>query len=176
MAEFTKALELVLAHEGGYGNDPDDPGGETYKGVSRKMHPLWLGWHTIDMLKKQENFPKNLEANSDLQHEVESFYKVQFWNRISGALIQEQAVADSIFDFAVNAGISTSVSLAQKVVGVKDDGINGPDTLQAINKFNVRLFIAEFKLARINRYIAICNKRPTSKKYFFGWICRVLGV
>jgi lysozyme family protein len=44
MAEFNPALEKVLSHEGGYVVDPNDPGGETYKGVARKIHSKWDGW------------------------------------------------------------------------------------------------------------------------------------
>lgn len=175
MADFNNAFEAMLTHEGGYGNDPDDPGGETYKGVARKINSKWLGWHIIDLLKKQANFPANLEANSDLQQEVESFYEVQFWNRISGSLISEQAVANSIFDFAVNAGVVTSAILAQMVSGTKADGVIGPNSVEAINKVDSDHFLSAFTVAKIARYITIVKKRPSSKKYFYGWVLRALG-
>ena len=56
MADFNQAFQLVIAHEGGYVNDPDDPGGETYKGVARKIHSKWEGWQNIDILKRQPDF------------------------------------------------------------------------------------------------------------------------
>lgn len=67
MAEFKPAFEQTIAHEGGYMNDPDDPGGETYKGVARKYWPKWLGWHIIDLLKRQAGFPANMDTNQELQ-------------------------------------------------------------------------------------------------------------
>ena len=50
MSEFQPALQKVLAHEGGYVNDPDDPGGETYKGIAHNMHSKWGGWVYIFVL------------------------------------------------------------------------------------------------------------------------------
>lgn len=174
MADYLLAYNQVLQNEGGYVNDPDDPGGETYKGVTRKFFPKWEGWTTIDLLKKQSGFPKNLDSDTELQESVKTFYEVQFWSRIKGDDITDQDVATSIFDFAVNAGVTTSASLAQMVVGVAADGIIGPQSIEAINKYNVELFLAKFTLAKIARYIHIVQKRPKSKKYFYGWIRRAM--
>src|SRR5665647_3694142 len=133
MAEFTAAFPLVIANEGGYVNDPDDPGGETYKGIARKKQPEWIGWTIVDLMKKQAHFPASLDSIMDLQAEIVRFYKVIFWNKVGGDQINDQDIANSIFDFAINTGVSTSVGLAQTVVGSKCDGVIGPQTIQAIN-------------------------------------------
>ena len=166
MADFRKALEHVLSNEGGYVNDPDDPGGETYKGIARKMNPQWKGWPLID----KRDFTNPLLA--DL---VASFYRDNYWEPIRGDRITSQLVAMSIFDFAVNAGVKTSVILAQAVVDVPTDGNFGPATLVAIEGVEEDHFLSDFIITKIARYISICKKRPTSKKYFFGWVCRALG-
>jgi lysozyme family protein len=176
MADFTQALQLVLTHEGGYVNDPDDPGGETYKGVARKIHSKWDGWTTIDILKLKQGFPANLDKDDGLQSDVTDFYRVTFWDPMNGDKLTNQQVANSIFDFGVNAGLSTSVSLAQMVVGAKADGVLGPLSIAAINPFDPEMFIASFTIAKIARYINIVRKRPDSRKYFFGWVCRSLGM
>jgi lysozyme family protein len=181
MADFKKAFLLILANEGGYGNDPDDPGGETYKGIARKMNPDWLGWHIVDLLKKQPGFPELLqsadaiEIKKQLDYEVSSFYYTHFWLKINGEKIADQQVAESIFDFAVNAGVSVSISHSQSVAGVTADGIMGPKTIEAINGLDAGQFLTAFALAKIVRYVNICNKRPISKKYFFGWVVRSLN-
>jgi len=175
MADFTKAFNLMIVHEGGYVNDLDDPGGETYKGVARKKQPDWIGWRIIDRMKKQLNFPSNMEVNQILQGEIIRFYSVIFWDKVGGDHINDQEVANSIFDFAVNAGVSTSVGLAQIVVGTSCDGVVGPKTIAAINLFNPDLFIAGFTVEKCRKYIAICKKRPDSRKYFFGWIDRAVN-
>jgi lysozyme family protein len=175
MADFTRAFQLVIATEGGYGNDPDDPGGETYKGVARKIFSKWDGWTTIDILKKQADFPANLDKDADLQQAVSDFYQVNFWDKINGDQITNQDVANSIFDFGVNAGIATSSSLAQMVVGVETDGVIGNESIAKINAFNTEHFLAAFTVAKIARYVNIVKKRPTSRKYFYGWVLRALG-
>jgi Putative secretion activating protein len=175
MANYEQALQWVLSHEGGYVNDPDDPGGETYKGVARKMNSKWNGWTIIDMLKRQKGFPANLDKDSELQDAVQSFYQVNYWDKIKGDEIANQEVATSIFDFAVNAGVSTSSSLAQLVVSAEKDGVIGNQSVQMINGFDPDHFIASFTVAKIARYLNIVKNRPTSKKYFYGWVCRALG-
>jgi lysozyme family protein len=175
MAEFTKAFQLVIAHEGGYGNDPDDPGGETYKGIARKIFSKWDGWIKIDILKRQTGFPANLDKDVDLQQDVVDFYRVTFWDKMNGDNITNQQVAESVFDFGVNAGLGTSVSLAQMVVQADPDGVIGQQSIEAINGFNPEHFIAAFTVAKIARYISIVKKRPTSQKYFYGWVRRALG-
>jgi lysozyme family protein len=175
MANFNKAYRLILANEGGYGNDPDDPGGETYKGIARKKQPDWSGWFIIDAMKKQLNFPASLDANQNLQSEIQRFYKAIFWDKVGGDNINNQDVANSIFDYAVNSGVSTSVGLAQNVVGVSCDGVIGPKTIQAINNIQPDHFIAAFIVEKCRKYISICKKRPDSRKYFFGWIDRAVN-
>jgi len=176
MADFKQAFQLVLAHEGRYSVDPNDPGGETYKGIARKMNGQWVGWATVDNLKKQPGFPKNLDNDIGLKSSVEEFYRVSFWNPIKGDDLTNQLVANSIFDFGVNTGISTSISLAQGVVKANVDGKLGPITLSLINGFNPEFFIAAFTVEKIARYINIVKKRDESKKYFYGWVCRALGM
>ena len=174
MSEFQPALQKVLSHEGGYVNDPDDPGGETYRGVARNMHSKWSGWVRIDMCKNQSGFPANLEKDTELQNEIARFYQINFWDKINGDNIQNQLVANSIFDFSVNAGVKTSASLAQLVVETEADGVIGPQSLEKINAFDPDHFLAVFTLAKIARYMAIIRKRPASKKYLYGWITRAL--
>jgi lysozyme family protein len=175
MADFTNAFQLMIAHEGGYVNDPDDPGGETYKGVARKIHSKWSGWTTVDMLKRQPGFPSNLDKDAELQEAIADFYRVTFWDKMKGDDISNQSVANSIFDFGVNAGMGTSASLAQMVIGAQTDGVIGPKSIAELNAFNSEHFLAAFTVAKIARYVSIVKKRPTSRKYFYGWVLRALG-
>jgi lysozyme family protein len=175
MANFKPALDLVLKNEGDYGFDKDDPGGETYKGIARNINSKWEGWISIDLLKKDTKFPNNLKNDDELQDRVSHFYQTNYWDRIQGDSITNQTIANSIFDFAVNAGVSSSCSLAQMVVGAKADGVIGSKSLELINSYDVDLFLASFIIAKISRYISIIEKRPASRKYFYGWVRRALG-
>lgn len=174
MADFKTAIETTLKAEGGYVNDPDDPGGETYKGIARKRNAKWSGWVNIDLLKNKNGVPKNLEDDIDLQSKVYALYEANYWDKIRGDEIKDQDIAESVFDFAVNAGPRTSAKLAQIVVGAVADGVIGPKTLEKINADDKRAFISTFAIAKISRYVSICEKRKESRKYFFGWVRRTL--
>ncbi|MDH5480246.1 MAG: N-acetylmuramidase [Nitrosomonas sp.] len=174
MADFNAAFDVTMKAEGGYVNDPDDPGGETYKGIARSRNPKWSGWINIDLLKNVADFPKNMESDAGLQQKVRDLYEANYWDKIRGDEIEDQDVAESIFDFAVNAGPRTSAKLAQMAVEAKADGVIGPATLKKINADDKRAFLAVFALAKIGRYVSICEKRHTSRKYFFGWVRRTL--
>jgi len=175
MADFSTALSKVLDNEGGYVSDPNDPGGETYKGVARKIFTKWDGWLLVDIAKRKSGFPANLEQDTDLQQKIRDFYEVNFWDKVNGDNITNQAVATSIFDFAVNGGVSTSSSLVQMVIGQDTDGVLGQNSVYALNAFDPEHFLASFTLAKIARYITIVKKRPESRKYFYGWVSRALG-
>jgi len=175
MADFSIAFNKVLANEGGYVNDPSDPGGETYKGVARKIFTKWDGWLILDTLKRQSGFPANLEQNTDLQQKIKNFYEVNFWDKVNGDNISNQTVANSIFDFAVNCGVSTSATLTQMVLNEKTDGVLGQNSIAALNAFDPDHFLASFTVFKIARYVHTVKKRPESRKYFFGWVCRAIG-
>jgi len=160
--------------EGGYVNDPQDPGGETYKGIARTRNAKWPGWVMVDQAKTKPNFPKSLDNNADLQQKVRDFYEANYWDKVRGDEITDQHIADSIFDFAVNAGPATSIKLAQITVGVEPNGVVDAETLQKINADNARAFLAVFSLSKISRYVHICEGRKESRKYFYGWVKRTL--
>jgi len=122
MADYKHAIVKVLRHEGGYVNDKDDTGGETYKGVSRKNWPRWTGWAFVDVAKKQANFPASLYKISQLQDSVMDFYRDNFWKPVGGNFIVDQDIADMLVDSAVNEGIKPAVKRAQKIVGIAQTG------------------------------------------------------
>lgn len=175
MAAFDLAFDKTMRAEGGYGNDPQDSGGETYKGIARNSNPKWPGWIIIDQMKTKGNFPRSLDSNNDLQNQIKQFYEANYWDKIRGDDITEQLIAESIFDFAVNAGPSVSIRLAQMSVGANPDGVIGNDTLQKINADTPRAFLAVFAIHKIGRYVSICEKKPDNKKFFYGWIRRTVG-
>lgn len=172
MANFSEALKKTLKSEGYYVFDSRDSGGETYCGISRNNFPDWEGWVVIDSRKKT----KALTANEQVQSAdifVGPFYKEKFWNPILGDGIADQAIAEAIFDFAVNAGISRAVLAAQEVlhnqfsfVDITFDGKMGSKTASRLNEldgkaFNYKgyslasplLFIMIFDIIRMRFYI-----------------------
>lgn len=136
MANFKITFRKTCKWEGEYANDPDDTGGETYKGISRKHHPTWNGWKIIDKLKQEHprGFKTKLKGNSELQAMVDDFYKRNYWNHLHLDDLANQELANQVFDTAVNCGIKTAVKIIQKVLGIPADGKLGPVTIEAMKK------------------------------------------
>lgn len=155
MADFTKAIKIILHHEGGYVNDPKDPGGETNFGISKRAFP------SVDI--------RNLTIERATQ-----IYKTNYWEKILGDEIIQQELATNIFDFAVNAGVSQAVKRIQRIVDVTADGIAGARTIERINSSKENLNVL-FTSARIDFYKSLIVKQPSSSKFFNGWKKRSLS-
>lgn len=124
MATFNDAYDKLLINEGGYVDDPDDAGGETYKGISRKNNPTWGGWKIIDNLKRTNpnGFKKALDKNKTLQTKVRDLYKLKYWNIFELDDIPSQDIAEQMFDAAVNCGVQRAIIFAQCVLGMSATG------------------------------------------------------
>jgi len=134
MADFKIAYQRTSAFEGGYVNDPDDNGGETYCGIARKFHSTWQGWIIIDFQKKKSDFPKNLkDREAELKKLEGEFYKENFWDKIWGDKINNQKVANDMYDTAVNMGVSTSIRLSQKQFSLPQTGQINIELLRKLN-------------------------------------------
>lgn len=164
MAEFLPAFERMILNEGGYKlhTVSGDRGGMTYAGIARNMWPKWAGWAVIDA---------GDEPEAGL---VKGFYRTNFWVPLRLEDIQNQAIATTLFDFGVNAGIGTAAKLAQVVVGTTPDGRFGPVTLAAINMTDPDVFLARYSLAKLARYRDIVMRNRSQGKFLLGWINRLL--
>lgn len=160
MADFERAYAQALELEGGYKltDHKDDRGKQTYAGISRRAWPRWEGWVLIDAGKP---VPVAL---------VRTFYLGNFWLRFRCDQINDQDVAECVFLGAINA--EASVRLLQIVLGVKQDGAIGPQTLAAINAAEPGRLIDRLTLAKVARYNGIVASDRTQIKYLHGWLNR----
>lgn len=176
MADFKQAFKKTDQFEGGYSNHPDDKGGETYRGIARNMHPKWAGWSIIDRYKtaplSSKQMDKVLDNSLELDDLVEAFYRAHFWNPIIGDEIMNQLIANNIYDFAVNSGVSRAVKYAQRIVGVTEDGVMGRITVKAINQ-NIEGFVTKYKASRLVFLNKIVLNNPSQQVFMRGWSNRV---
>jgi len=173
MADFKIAYNKTSVFEGGYANVKQDNGGETYKGISRKFFPKWSGWKIIDKFKSNKDFPRCLNNNIDLEKLVQSFYMINFWNKIRGDDIKSQKIANNIYDFAVNSGVKRSIKYIQLILNIRPDGIFGKITLDLLNTYDEDSFIDLYKKARLRFINKIVLNNPSQKKFLAGWTKRV---
>lgn len=149
MADFSISKARTLKAEGGYAIDPNDAGGETWRGISRVFHPKWIGWSIIDLVKQSNPTasPRDLDwllgRIPDLQPMVDAFYRAEFWDPLSLDKVPSQVVADELFDSGVNLGgapvkwlqFTINALNTRKADGVPDiamDGKFGEKTLAAL--------------------------------------------
>lgn len=164
MADFLPAYERMIINEGGYKltDIKGDNGGQTYAGISRENWPRWEGWVTID------------DGRMPTPDIVRAFYRLNFWHPLQLDCVENQDVARTMFDFAVNAGIGTAAKLAQTVAGATPDGRIGPKSIEAINAIEPRLFMAWYALAKLARYEQIVTRDRKQGIFLLGWVRRVL--
>lgn len=185
MADFTKAFLITLGHEGGYSNDVNDNGGETYKGISRKFNPDWQGWKIIDNLKRDSAFPKILDSDSALQSFTKDLYKKNYWDINKLDLISNQEIANEIFDTGVNQGVKVAAKYLQDSLNLLNrngknysdlivDGDIGSVTIGVVNShLNQLAVLKTMNGLQFMKYVEICKSNPSQEIYFLGWLNRV---
>ncbi len=180
MNAFDRAYAETLANEGGYSRagNPADPGGETWRGVSRRHWPGWPGWAIVDAAKERPGFPRTLAADAELDRLTREFYAENFWQRLRCGELPE-AVAVELFDSGVNVGTSSATWLLQGglfAVGepVAVDGRIGPATLAAATRrADDTLFQLVWRGVQIGFYLCLGLKvNENLRANFNGWLAR----
>ena len=172
MADFDAFFPTLLAHEGGFVDDPADPGGATNKGITLES----FGKYAQRYLGIEPTL-ENLKALTDEQ--AAKIYKPEYWDEIHGDEIELQELADIVFDFQVNAGGSAS-KLLQKVLNdlgarppLSVDGDVGTGTMAALARADQKAVYRAYKQGRIAYYQDLVARRPALAKFLSGWLKRV---
>jgi len=141
-------FRLVMSKEKGYVHHPDDPGGETIYGVSRRWHPDWQGWKRVDFLKKQGMKDYQINQDARLKQYAGQFYN-QYWEDHGIDVIKDPQLQELMFEFMFNTPTGATSS-ARKALGIGSKKTNNisSDLEKALNKLNTpeqkREFIRKF--------------------------------
>lgn len=139
MADFSIAFRRTISAEGGYVNDPDDKGGETYMGISRRAHPNATIWKTIDKVDKtgltNRQITTILKKNTHLTAEVKKIYKPNYWDKFQLDDCRSQRMANEIFDDAVNRGVGAAAYIAAIILKVPAYKKVTPQLIKAIKEY-----------------------------------------
>jgi len=155
-SNFSSSLELLLKHEGGYVNHPDDPGGRTNQGITQRVYEKFLGRDVTE--EEMKDMPPD---------KVFAIYKTQYWNRVRGDDLPT-GVDLCVFDWAVNAGTSRAGKALQQIAGVPDDGIIGSQTVAATSKCDPAQVVEEISQKREDFYRGL----RTFDTFGRGWLRR----
>jgi len=159
-ANFPQCFALVLKNEGGYVDNPKDPGGATNLGCTKAVWEEWVG-HEVT-----KDDIRDLKPN-----DVMPLYKAKYWDTIKGDDLPE-GVDYAVFDFAINSGPSRAAKALQSVLSVNVDGQIGPATLRALETSNPR----EVATAVCEARLAFLQSLSTYGTFGKGWSKRVSEV
>ena len=149
---FDKAFQITVGVEGGYVNDPADPGGETRYGISKRAHP-------------------DVDIKSLTLDQARDIYRRDYWQAASCDSMPER-IGHLVFDCAVHHGVKTAIKLLQRALKVADDGEFGPITLGTLTARDTNE-TADLLMAQRMLYLMTCSAWPT---YKLGWAKRCFSV
>lgn len=179
-SHFDEAILITLKHEGGFVNDPVDPGGATNWGVS------------IRFLKGAGDGDGDGWLDGDIDHDGDididdikmmtkaqaiGIYRTHFWDKYDYDEIEDFTVAARMFDMTVNMGGRQACKIVQRAVNkcggnLVVDGKVGPNTFKGINSIDPELLMSEIRLAHAQFYLDLIERKPAMAKYKKGWLRR----
>lgn len=146
---FDEAFAALIGHEGGYVNNPADPGGETKYGISKRAYP-------------------GEDIRNITLDRAKAIYLRDYWGP-AGCDGVPYAIRFDLFDMAVNSGVKAAVKCLQTAAGSPTDGILGPNTLRAISAIDGARLTARFNGARL-QFMASLGTWSTFGR---GWANRI---
>ena len=148
---FDDSFARLIGLEGGYVNDPLDPGGETRYGISKRAYP-------------HEDIAGMTLA------QAKTIYLHDYWGK-AGCDAAPDALKFELFDMAVNQGPAAAVRALQHAAGVAEDGVIGPHTLMALQSMPPASLLYRFDAARLIAYTQSDDTRWL--RFGRGWVKRV---
>ena len=157
---FAACLRLTLAYEGGWSDNPVDPGGATMKGITLATYSAWMG-----------RAMTKAELKAIPQGHVETIYRHEFWDKVRGDDLP--AGLDLVaFDAAVNSGVQRGATWLQLAVGAIPDGSIGPASVTAAKGAAHAMAVGVACDVRL----AFLKHLPTWGTFGKGWAARVAKV
>lgn len=155
MSVFDTIFERLMLHEGGYVNHPNDPGGETMYGVTKRVAQAHGYWG--DMRKLPKSLAKEITEKS--------YYKAVKGDQL------DRLIAWQLTDAAYNHGNRQAVKFLQRAVGVTADGLIGQRTLAAVAEMDKNDVVFLFLAERLEFFTNLRIWQTFGK----GWARRIVG-
>ena len=157
---WNDSFAAVLKHEGGFVNNPKDPGGMTNLGVTRSAWESYLNRSVTEA-----------EMRALTPETVKPFYKAMYWDKIKGDQLPA-GVDYAAYDLAVNSGTGRAAKYLQEIAGVTADGAIGPKSLEAIKSCDPDQVVDALCDMRLD----FLKRLPTFETFGKGWTIRVNDV
>lgn len=155
MADFDTAVERTLAREGGYVNDPRDPGGATKYGISQRIFP-------------------DLDIAGLTEARARAIYHSTYWTAPGIYRLTDDELAARVFDLAVNIGQGRAIRVLQRACNwfgpdLRTDGFIGPLTANFCNNWRHPAAL----LAAVKAEAALYYRALNRPDYLAGWLNRL---
>jgi lysozyme family protein len=173
MSFFDLAIPVVLQNEGGFSQDPADPGGATNYGISLRY--LQEAHIFLDLNGDEKMDAEDIRRMS--REKAIELYRTGWWDKYHYSSIADQTLATKVFDTAVNMGAKQAHKLLQRglrACGIQlaDDGILGIETLAAANKTTPLAVLAGMRSECAGFYRLLAAQKPGLGKFLDGWLRR----
>jgi len=162
---FADALHFVLKREGGYSDDPMDPGGATNCGITQKVYDDW----------RDQNHLVERTVRQLTPDEIFTIYDERYWQPIRGDELnaEDSNVALQVFDMAVNTGIKRAIITLQRCLHATEDGDLGFNTMAALRASDKPSLRDAYAAERDRFYRNLVATKPSLSKFLEGWLKRV---
>lgn len=168
--KFQYAYRILLAHEGNYANHPDDKGGETYRGITKKYNIDWYGWRYVDRKRAKEQNQEIPQANFWAQD-----HYLTIWVREGFDQIHDWRLAAYLFDYRVNAftgpkeirKILNEIGCCIPIYNKFDD-----ELAACVNSAPNWLLKNRLEYYRAQHYKRLAYKDQTQRKFLSHWLKR----
>jgi lysozyme family protein len=158
---FEQAVAEVLSWEGGFVNDPADPGGATRYGISQRQYP-------------------HLDISALTKDAAKAIYRRDWWERYGYGTLPHPRVAARVFCFAVNLGPGPAHRCLQRALRangerVREDGQLGPLTRAACARVPEDALLAALRSEAAGDYRSLVQSRPPLRRFLNGWLRLAYG-
>lgn len=169
MANFSLFFPKLMGEEGGdkFTERSSDRGGPTKFGITLKT------WIACGYDKDHNGIINAEDLKLITWQDAEAIAKPIYWDKVGGDIIPSQAVAEFSADWAYNSGAVTAVKHLQRILGLADDGIAGPQTLAAIKAAPQEPLFEKLKASRLQFVAAIVAGDPSQAPNLEGWNNRI---
>ena len=168
MADINFTIRHIQKWEGGFVNNPYDPGGATNKGITLNTYKRFC-------LDNNRPIPSVEDLKNISDKDWYALFLSNYWNKWQGNLIEDKYVATMLVDWVFNSG-EWGIVIPQRLLKVREDGIVGPNTINAVNSADPDYLFNELLWARKEFLTDIVRKKPTQERFLKGWFNRIESI
>ena len=194
--DYVRALSFTMSAEGSYSFREADTGLQTYKGISRKWNPKWVGWVIVD--KALEKYPElkipykkppasihklnfELNVNEELEYIIYDFYYENYYKKVGADRIGGK-LAVVLFDMAVLSGYKRSGKTLQKCLNIHFktdlvvDSQVGSGTIRVLNEIIGSKgldLVVEKLIYEYQDNLIEASKLDGNEENYTGWMNRI---